>query len=255
MQRALALCEQLGVPIAREKVCQPSTSLTFLGIEVDTLAMELRLPQEKLERLKEAIKAWQARKSCTKRELQSLVGQLQHACRVVRSGRTFLRRMINLLSVAGELHHHIRLNKSFRADLGWWAKFLEEWNGISILNSVSQPCPDFEVASGVWGCGAYSSCGEWFTCQWPASWTRVNITAKELFPIVVALAIWGRLWRGKVVRCRCDNAAVVAIVQSGVIGYTVRPNFRSGGPYSLREYGPPRTQLPREYGPPDRVPW
>ena len=26
---------------------------------------------------------------------------------------------------------------------------------------------------------------------------------------------------------------------SGVIGYTVRPNFRSGGPYSLREYGPP----------------
>ena len=43
--------------------------------------------------------------------------------------------------------------------------------------------------------------------------------------------------------------------RAGVIGYTVRPNFRSGGPYSLREYGPPRTQLPREYGPPDRVPW
>ena len=43
----------------------------------------------------------------------------------------------------------------------------------------------------------------------------MNITAKELFPILVALAIWGRSWRGKVVRCRCDNAAVVAIVQSG----------------------------------------
>ena len=27
--------------------------------------------------------------------------------------------------------------------------------------------------------------------------------------------------------------------RAGVIGYTVRPNFRSGGPYSLREYGPP----------------
>ena len=44
-------------------------------------------------------------------------------------------------------------------------------------------------------------------------------------------------------------------IHAGVIGYAVRPNFRSGGPYSLREYGPPRTQLPREYGPPDRVPW
>ena len=49
---------------------------------------------------------------------------------------------------------------------------------------------------------------------------------------------------------RCGSREVAA----GVIGYTVRPNFRSGGPYSLREYGPPRTQLPREYGPPDRVP-
>ena len=42
-----ALCEQLGVPVAKEKVCQPSTSMTFLGIEVDTLEMELRLPWQK----------------------------------------------------------------------------------------------------------------------------------------------------------------------------------------------------------------
>ena len=52
-----------------------------------------------------------------------------------------------------------------------------------------------------------------------------------------------------------NGARHFAYSTAGVIGYTVRPNFRSGGPYSLREYGPPRTQLPREYGPPDRVPW
>lgn len=96
--------------------------------------------------------------------------------------------MVNLLSVAGELHHHIRSGQT----LGWWAKFIKEWNGISILNSVSQPCPDFEVTSdtsGALGCGAFSSKGEWFMCQWPASWSRVHIMAKELFPIVVALAM------------------------------------------------------------------
>ena len=71
------------------------------GIEVDTL------PQTKLERLKEAIfTGWQARKACAKRELQSPVGQLQHACRVIRSGRTFLRTMINPVSVAGGRHRH-----------------------------------------------------------------------------------------------------------------------------------------------------
>ena len=54
---------------------------------------------------------------------------------------------------------------------------------------------------------------------------------------------------------RTSPEATVGCCYAGVVGYTVRPNFRSGGPYSLREYGPPRTQLPREYGPPDRVPW
>ena len=30
-----------------------------------------------------------------------------------------------------------------------------------------------------------------------------------------AIAIWGAQWQGKTVRCRCDNAAVVAAVKSG----------------------------------------
>ena len=38
---------------------------------------------------------------------------------------------------------------------------------------------------------------------------------KELLPIVLAAAVWGPLWRGFTVCCRCDNAAVVAIVNSG----------------------------------------
>ena len=70
-------------------------------------------------------------------------------------------------------------------------------------------------ASGGWGCGAFTSKGEWFQLQWPESWASVHITVKELAPIVVACAIWGPGWRGKTVRCLCDNAAVVAILRSG----------------------------------------
>ena len=36
--------------------------------------------------------------SCTKRELLSLIGLLQHAAKVVVPGRTFVRRLINLSS-------------------------------------------------------------------------------------------------------------------------------------------------------------
>ena len=75
-------------------------------------------------RLKALIAQWQHKKACTKRELLSVIGQLQHACKVVRPGRTFLRRMIDLSTHAKELHHYLRLNAAFRSDLQWWATFL-----------------------------------------------------------------------------------------------------------------------------------
>lgn len=241
LQLALELCGRLGVPVAREKLCGPATSLTFLGIEIDTVRMELRLPQEKLSRLRECIVGWLSRKASTKRELQSLIGQLQHACRVVRPGRTFLRRMIRLSLTVKEMHHHIRLNQSFRADLHWWSQFLESWNGVSILNCISQSPPFCTVtsdASGSWGCGAVLSSGEWFVCPWPESWAKVHITAKELFPIVVAGAVWGHRWLGRVVRFLTDNAAVVAIISSGsskddLVMRLLRSFFYIGAHHSL----------------------
>ena len=180
---SLDLCKHLGVPIADHKVDGPATVLTFLGIEVDTGAAVLRLPLEKLRRLQSLISLWAGRKSCTKRELLSLIGQLQHACRVVRPGRTFLRRMINLSSVATELHHHIRLNIAFRSDLQWWASFLEGWNGVSLFTSVVAQAPSVTLtsdASGCWGCGAFSSEGLWFQFRWPEVWAGVHITVKGI---------------------------------------------------------------------------
>ena len=37
-------CQNLGIPLALEKLEGPAHSLTFLGIEVDTIRMEARLP-------------------------------------------------------------------------------------------------------------------------------------------------------------------------------------------------------------------
>ena len=45
----LELCERLRVPLATEKLEGPTTCLTFLGIKVDTEAMELRLLERKLK--------------------------------------------------------------------------------------------------------------------------------------------------------------------------------------------------------------
>jgi len=82
-------CADLGVPLATEKVEGPSTQLTFLvGILLDTSRMEIRLPDDKLQPIRAEWESWLQKESATKREIVSLVGLLQHATKVVRSGRT-----------------------------------------------------------------------------------------------------------------------------------------------------------------------
>ena len=54
-----------------------------------------------------------------------------------------------------------------------------------------------------------------FQLLWPSSWTALHLTVKELAPIVMACAVWGKRWQGRSIRCICDNAAVVSIINSG----------------------------------------
>lgn len=64
------------------------------------------------------------KKKATKRELKSLTGQLQHVATIIKPGRTFLRRMYDMFSLAKLPQHHIRLNEDFKSDLAWWSMFL-----------------------------------------------------------------------------------------------------------------------------------
>ena len=72
---ALHLCHEVGFPVMSEKVVSLSTVFDFLGFVIDTLAMEIRLPDEKISRMKLMIQAWGCKRSCTKRDL-SLIGNL-----------------------------------------------------------------------------------------------------------------------------------------------------------------------------------
>ena len=77
-------------------------------------------------------------------------------------------------------------------------------------------------ASGSIGCGAWipASC-EWLQLRWQGQMlltpqiAQEGITLKELLPIVLACAVWGRYWAGGVVKAHCDNTGAVAVVNSG----------------------------------------
>lgn len=211
---ALETLRMLGIPVASHKTEGPSTILTFLGILMDTHKFELRLPADKLARLQALIRSWSGKRSCTKKELESLLGHLSHAATVITQGRTFLRELFTLLSLDRRQHHYLRIHAGARADLLWWRTFLQDWNGTSFF-PVAQPTTDIiSDASGTYGCGAFSLMHGWFQLKWPASWESVSITAKELVPVVIAASVWGHLWKHTCVRFRSDNMAVVHLLRS-----------------------------------------
>ena len=154
LERSLQLCKRLSVTVAPQKTEGPATALSFLGICLDTDEMIIKLPQEKLTRLRSLITEWKGRRTCCKRDLLSLIGQLQHACKVVWAGRSFLRRMIDLSTVASKLHHRIRLSRGFQSDLQWWDTFLVRWNGVSMMRSLHRSTPVAILTSDASGGGA-----------------------------------------------------------------------------------------------------
>ena len=125
----LRVLMSLQALVVASKTLGPSQELEFMGIVLDSIRMEARRPDDKLNRAREILNSFTQLRSVRLFELQSLIGTPQFACKPVVPGRTFLQRMINLTKGVPSRFHHIRLNKEFFKDLKMWKTFLADWNG------------------------------------------------------------------------------------------------------------------------------
>ena len=211
----------LNIPLAKGKTEGPSQVLEFLGIIIDSERMEARLPENKVTRLKEELAIWLTKRSSTLVQLQSLIGILNFACKVIPSGRAFLQRIISLPVGVTKPHHHIYLGKGFRKDVQMWQSFLCDWNGKAFfLNHFwksSSQLKLFTDASGRLGFGGIFGTS-WFQGSWSPSQSLgpngVSIAWQVLYAIVVACSVWGHLWSRKCITFFCDNEAVVREVDT-----------------------------------------
>ena len=192
-----------------DKLIGPVTVIIYLGIEIDSDDMVIRLPAEKLSELLDLLNIWHDRKKCTKRELLSLIGKLSFAAKVVQPGRIFLRRLIDLSTTVHELHHHISITRESRRDIEWWLEFLPTWNAQSAIPELGWTAsPDLELyidASTVGYGAVYRT--HWFSGKWPEPVALNLIPWKELFTIYAACFVWGPAWKGKKVLLHIDNEA------------------------------------------------
>lgn len=209
------LCNRIGVPIKMEKTVFPSTVITIYGIEVDSEHLLVRLPEDKVLKIRLALNSAHKRKKMKLKELQSLIGLLNFACLVVCPGRTFLRRLINLTIGVKSPSHFIRLTREGRADIEAWKIFIDNFNGKSFFLSDKWQSSDFyklytDAAGSIGYAAVFGSW--WFAKKWMVDTSHYHITVKELFPIILALEIWGKHMQNSKVLFLSDNQAVVEII-------------------------------------------
>ena len=225
MAKLLQVFNDLYIPLSENKTVGPSVRLEYLGLILDSNLMRCELPLDKVNRICEMIAGLETRHSVTKIELLRLLGHLNFAARVIPAGRPFVSHLLSIAHSVSQLHYHVYLDKDCRLELLLWREFLEHWNGVSVfLEAKVTPAQGMDLwtdSSGTLGFGGYHR-GAWFQGRWPHEWftngvntSGLSMAFLELFPIVVAIHLWGHKWSGKRILLHCDNQATVAIIRKG----------------------------------------
>ena len=210
------MCNELDIPLAEDKKEGPSETITFLGIEIDTSNRCCRLPDKKLEDLLNILKDWGNRSTTSKRELLSLIGSLSFAAKVVKPGRTFMRRLIDLSSSVVELSDMIDLSEPALEDIKWWSSFAPGWNGVAFFQDpvvTSEHLNFFTDASG-FGLGALFG-SKWFSLSLPMALHGTPIHLLEFCAVAMAVVTWSSDLTNKQIVISSDNLDIVQVWQSG----------------------------------------
>ena len=207
----LSLLQDLGLEVGDSKLVPPSTCVTCLGIQVDTIHKTLSIPQEKLQEIKNLCKSWTHKTVVTKQQFQSLLGSLLYVSKCIKPAHIFLNCMLQLL----RSHHDSKkftLNSEFFRDLCWFNTFLDQYNGITYFDNKK---PDYTVHldASLSGMGAIFA-NMVYALPIPSYCNNLHITQLEMLNVVVALKVWPTAWSNKVIDIKCDNLAVVEVLTS-----------------------------------------
>ena len=231
MNKFLVELHRFGFSCNKDKIKYPDTKVVYLGIEIDTVNMNLSLPTDKLDNVRDMIKLFATKKVATKLELQRLAGNLSHCSTVIRAGKTFNRRVINIIKYFPLNRRNITLSCEFFADLSWWSAFAKMFNGTGkIIKCDRIDIVIYTDASGL-GFGGYVEAPyDYFFGIWSNSIcipckhseqgptfdnVSASISQKELWPILISCKRLATTLRGKNFLIYTDNQSVQSMINSG----------------------------------------
>ena len=212
------LLSELGFTINWNKVSPPCQQLVYLGVHINTVSRTLSLPQHKVFELIDLLNHWLRKKRASRKDIQSICGKLNWACRVIRGGRHFLRNLLNLIKKLKNDKHRIWINREARSDLRWWSIGLQVFNGDTpFVDDIPDPAVFMNTDACETGCAGI--CGDdWFYANFNIDFPEIfqrHISDKELFAILLSVRRWSKHWAKKHILVYCDNMPVVKALNKG----------------------------------------
>ena len=128
---AQSVIRQFGLVVNPDKTEGPAQSLSFLGVQLDSVSQTVSCTPARVEELTALLRSLLRQRVITRGHAASLIGKLSFAAQVLPGARPFMRRMLDALHQCKSRRHStpIRVDPGFRDDLRFWAQQLHHWNG------------------------------------------------------------------------------------------------------------------------------
>jgi hypothetical protein len=211
------MCDDVGIPLVQNKT-EKGTCLVFMGIELDSEVMQALLPREKLDRCLGLVVHYQTQRTIAVKQLESLAGLLNFACSVVPPGRPFMRRLFQMLWGMRRClpYYKLRLSQGAKKDLVMWESFLRQYNGVTMF-LPNEPLldTDIELQIAVSDGGLAVVLGQaWWRDSWPQEWKDRGLFLKDIFVILVMMAIFGSTLANKRIRLHTISKDLTQVINS-----------------------------------------
>ncbi len=153
-----------GWELQHKKCTMPSKVEELLGIVIDIPNCELKMSCERQSEILHELEIMFPVKVVAKKKLLLLIGKFSFITKVVRSGRTFLRRLIYLAKSAKYLQYKVKMNVRTKRDIAWWTKNVTNHNGKCMFPLSWVTANTIELWSDASDIGAGATFGNQWLC-------------------------------------------------------------------------------------------
>ena len=215
VQCTVFLLENLGfIMNSKKSILQPMKEIEFLGMIVSSLSMDLKLPGEKIRKIRLEARRLLHSKQPSAQLLSQLLGKLNATSPALQMAPLFCRSLqICLKQALSDSQQNyqaaVQLSPQALEDLQWWELHLSSWNGRSLITQPTSLTITSDASLQGWGatCNGNRTRGPWSPSE-----QSLHINCLELLAATLAVQSFAKEKSGISILLQIDNSTAVAYI-------------------------------------------